>query len=440
MKKVLSVLVVLFVSFQLNAQWVSQVSPVTNQDFVGVSAVDNDVCWIAGFGSAVVRTTNGGTNWSNVSLPPIGNVIADISSIYAIDANTCLVSLYTPNTTYVYKTTNGGSSWGQVFAQVIPTNTSFNGIRAIYMTSAANGFMAGDPVNLRWSLWKTTDGGSTWDSTGLYLKAENSTDAGAFHCLYVDGTKIWFGTGSSKIYYSSNYGQTWSSQNTQTLTSVYDVWFNGTTGIAAGTAGTNFDGPGALYLSTNSGTTWIPAPYPGGINITAAAGKGSNFIYSTLHGAIYLSTNNGASFSKVDSVTVAGHVYYDIRMSRSGNSAWACGPNGMIRKGTTTHTAINDMKPVVQNFSLEQNYPNPFNPSTTIKYAVLFESNVNIRFYNSLGQIVREVNESNRQPGNYEINFNSSGLASGIYFYSIKALSSDGKNNYTAVKKMILLK
>ena len=99
MKNVLSVLVVLFVSFQLNAQWVSQVSPVTNQDFVGVSAVDNDVCWIAGFGSAVVRTTNGGTNWSNVSLPPIGNVIADISSIYAIDANTCLVSLYTPNTT-----------------------------------------------------------------------------------------------------------------------------------------------------------------------------------------------------------------------------------------------------------------------------------------------------------------------------------------------------
>jgi hypothetical protein len=100
----------------------------------------------------------------------------------------------------------------------------------------------------------------------------------------------------------------------------------------------------------------------------------------------------------------------------------------------------NEKKIVPLEYTLFQNYPNPFNPSTVIKYAVPFESNVNIRFYNSLGQNVREVNEGNRQPGNYEINFNSSGLASGIYFYSIKALSSDGKNDFSAVKKMILLK
>jgi hypothetical protein len=91
-------------------------------------------------------------------------------------------------------------------------------------------------------------------------------------------------------------------------------------------------------------------------------------------------------------------------------------------------------------FNLSQNYPNPFNPSTIIKYALSFESNVNIKFYNSLGQVVREVNEGTRQPGYYELNFNSSGLASGVYFYTIKAISSDGKNNLSAVKKMIVLK
>jgi hypothetical protein len=96
--------------------------------------------------------------------------------------------------------------------------------------------------------------------------------------------------------------------------------------------------------------------------------------------------------------------------------------------------------PTPIDFVLHQNYPNPFNPSTVIKYSVPFESSINIRFYNSLGQIVREVNEGKRQPGNYEINFNSSGLASGIYFYSIKAVSTYGKNDFSAVKKMILLK
>jgi len=105
-------------------------------------------------------------------------------------------------------------------------------------------------------------------------------------------------------------------------------------------------------------------------------------------------------------------------------------------------TGIGDQqeKIIPERFTLSQNYPNPFNPSTVIKYAIPFESTVNIRFYNSLGQIVREVNEGNRQSGNYEINFNSSGLASGIYFYSIIAISADGKNDFTAVKKMILLK
>jgi len=94
----------------------------------------------------------------------------------------------------------------------------------------------------------------------------------------------------------------------------------------------------------------------------------------------------------------------------------------------------------VRDYSLKQNYPNPFNPSTVIKYAIPIESNVNIKFYNSLGQCIRDVNIGDRQPGNYELNFNSSGLASGVYFYSIKAIPKDGGNDFSAVKKMILLK
>jgi flagellar hook assembly protein FlgD len=91
-------------------------------------------------------------------------------------------------------------------------------------------------------------------------------------------------------------------------------------------------------------------------------------------------------------------------------------------------------------FSLMQNYPNPFNPSTTIKYSLANESNVTLKIYNSLGQNVREFKEGTRQQGNYEINFNAAGLSSGIYLFSISAQSTDGKNNFSAVKKMILMK
>jgi hypothetical protein len=95
-------------------------------------------------------------------------------------------------------------------------------------------------------------------------------------------------------------------------------------------------------------------------------------------------------------------------------------------------------------YVLFQNYPNPFNPSTVIKYALPYESNVNISFYNSLGQSVREINVGTSQPGYYEFTFNSlsggSKLSSGVYFYRVKAVSSDGKNEFTSMKKMMLLK
>ena len=426
MIKVLSVLVVFFVSFQLNAQWVSQASGVS-ADLISVSAVDNNICWIGGHDGVVLRTTNGGTTWTNVGGGSVIGTINRAENVYALDANTCLAAVESSSGTYVYRTSNGGSNWAQVFAQIN------GGTSAVQMTSATDGFMVGDPVNSRWSLWKTSDGGASWDSTGLYLKASGN-EYGWASSLFINGSNIWFGTNNSRIYYSSDDGVTWTAQTTPLL-NIYGLSFSGNIGIAGGSTSA---GDGAISISSDNGTTWTPGPFSGSGPAANCATQGNNFIYSTFTGAIYLSTNSGVSFQKEDSVS--GNQYYNIKIAGTGNSVWACGVGGIIRKGTTTLTAINDMKPVVQNFSLEQNYPNPFNPSTVIKYAIPFESNVSIRVYNSLGQIVREVNEGNKQPGNYEINFNSSGLASGIYFYSIKAVSADGKNDFTAVKKMILLK
>lgn len=52
------------------------------------------------------------------------------------------------------------------------------------MTSPTNGFIQGDPVNGRWLLWKTSNGGLTWDSTGMYLQ-NNGGEFGLVNCTYV---------------------------------------------------------------------------------------------------------------------------------------------------------------------------------------------------------------------------------------------------------------
>ena len=86
------------------------------------------------------------------------------------------------------------------------------------------------------------------------------------------------------------------------------------------------------------------------------------------------------------------------------------------------------------------NYPNPFNPSTIIKYALPFSSNVKIEVYNILGEKIKELVNEQKNTGYYEVNLNTNSIASGVYFYMIEAKSIDGKNEFRDTKKMVLLK
>ena len=90
-------------------------------------------------------------------------------------------------------------------------------------------------------------------------------------------------------------------------------------------------------------------------------------------------------------------------------------------------------------FELSQNHPNPFNPSTTIKFQLPVDANVRIELFNSIGQKVSELLNSDLSGGVHEVNFEASNLSSGIYYYTMSAIGKDGKN-FTSTKKMILMK
>jgi hypothetical protein len=92
------------------------------------------------------------------------------------------------------------------------------------------------------------------------------------------------------------------------------------------------------------------------------------------------------------------------------------------------------------NFELSQNYPNPWNPSTKISYSIQIESKVKLIIYNSIGEKVKELVNTFQNSGYYEVTFEAKSLASGIYFYTIQALSKDGKLNFMSTKKMLLVK
>ncbi|RJP61172.1 MAG: T9SS C-terminal target domain-containing protein [Ignavibacteriales bacterium] len=90
-------------------------------------------------------------------------------------------------------------------------------------------------------------------------------------------------------------------------------------------------------------------------------------------------------------------------------------------------------------FSLKQNYPNPFNPSTSIKFGLPVDSRVTLQVYNMIGQVVATLADGNYSAGTHNVNFDASGLTSGMYIYNIKTLGIDGKT-MNATRKMLMMK
>jgi hypothetical protein len=80
------------------------------------------------------------------------------------------------------------------------------------------------------------------------------------------------------------------------------------------------------------------------------------------------------------------------------------------------------------------NYPNPFNPTTVINYQLPVNGMVTLKIYDVLGKEIATLVNENKSAGYYNVEFNASGLPSGIYIYRLNA------NNFTESKKMLLMK
>ncbi len=96
------------------------------------------------------------------------------------------------------------------------------------------------------------------------------------------------------------------------------------------------------------------------------------------------------------------------------------------------------------NYELQQNYPNPFNPSTTIRYALPFASNVTIEVYNILGQRVRVLLNAEQTAGYYDILWDGQSesgnvLSSGVYVYRMAARGSNGEE-FVKTRKMLFVR
>src|SRR5215212_1698938 len=193
------------------AQWVAQVSG-TGVRLRGVSAVNGRVVWASGAGGTYARTTDGGLTWQAGQVP--GAAELDFRDVDAFDAETAyLLAIGEGERSRIYKTTDGGRNWTLKFQN--RRAAAFYDCMAFWDKS--RGLAVSDPVDGRFLVVRTEDGGQTWkeiDPVGMPAAlAGEGGFAASGTCVAAGGkSDAWFGTGGPsgpRVFRSIDGGQTW---------------------------------------------------------------------------------------------------------------------------------------------------------------------------------------------------------------------------------------
>ncbi|MFQ3599291.1 MAG: reprolysin-like metallopeptidase [Chloroherpetonaceae bacterium] len=160
--------------------------------------------------------------------------------------------------------------------------------------------------------------------------------------------------------------------------------------------------------------------------------------------------NYGAPIATILPTTEAAGQRYQLSLSQFQNQNIHIGFHYneqaqaiLILDSVSVDTASLSAQPIAslerpREYSLEQNYPNPFNPSTMIRYQLSANSAVKLEVFDMVGRRVASLVNAKQSVGRYEVNFNATNLASGVYFYRLQANSPQG--SYTKIMKMLLVK
>ncbi len=186
---------------------------------------------------------------------------------------------------------------------------------------------------------------------------------------------------------------------------------------------------GAVEVSTNFNFVWNKSSLTNSYTLEVASDNGFSSV-------IFLEKDIRDTSTIVKDLVASQKYFWRVK-SENGN-----GGSGYsdIWNFNTTVTGLEDNLIIPKEYSVSQNYPNPFNPSTKIRFGLPLNSNVEINIYNSIGELVEVLFKGVKNSGHHSLVWNAKQIPSGIYFYSIKAISSLDNKKFFNVKKMILLK
>ena len=148
-----------------SAQW-QKVPVATTASLRGLSVVNQNVIWASGTGGTVIRTVDGGKNWAVIVVP--GAEALDFRGIHAFDEKNAVIISSGPaekGQAHIYRTSDGGKNWQQVFEEK-RAGVFFD---AVAFWDVKHGIVLSDPVDGKFVLFTTDDGGAAWKQISAAL-------------------------------------------------------------------------------------------------------------------------------------------------------------------------------------------------------------------------------------------------------------------------------
>ena len=406
--------------------------------FTSINAVSNSIVWANAHvqnQDVMVRTVNGGSSWANAGASgyPSG---AGVYAVCGISANQARAGTGpSSGAAAVYRTTNGGSNWTPTAVSSI---TGF--VNWIHMFDAQNGILQGDPLSNSWGIATTSDAGVTWTKIAM-APTSTGSEAGWNNSFAAVGDHLWFGTNSSKIYRSTDRGQTWTSHATPSQHSVDMAFADQQRGMIRFTTQTNQGGTNALAVTEDGGVTWtllntIAVTTGGGIEVEP---DGKRFWFMQGNNA-WVTTDLGKTWTVQATPGGFGLIGCSTSSVSAGTtSVYAAGID--IFKFNSTFTPFNTTAisnvPAPAEFRFDQVYPNPVSSvsrgSVTIGFSLDADAMTRLTVYDHLGRIVREGFAGSLAAGRHSTNLDVSGLSAGSYVLRLHA----GERTATATLRII---